>query len=732
MPTGAESFDSIDEFNDLDGNVKKRRKAIKQCLFCRKRKLKCDKKKPICTTCLSRGMKECVYVESFGPDISTEELLKSAPNLELLSKIKELEEELKLYKEGRRLHSGEGINPTRNIRVVLTKDDRKIYYGCTSLKAMLAISNLKFDTYHTIVWAKIKEERRRWKAISGYSTLKEVTAIEVKPESGLSYLDAMCRGLPFYEQIEESLRAFFSSSIYKGFEVLDPVVVFRNLENCFIKGPKDPITEMHPIVHLRPTFKKNFYPIGIITEIVSLVNYNQPISQPHDNFDRFLLSCFTAKVFFIERVQFIFLKRLAMITKGLTGGDHSNVSLITQSVFAAALQVGLHGNIKELFANDENSHGAIKYLENLWLWILYADIETATGLGTPPHIPEILMEYDLIEADNFGTNAILRRLIKPLRQILNGLHEKDKIPDLDAMSQQVKAILTSEFKPVVFYMDRENIKKVNFTELDLFLGLLSWLSILSNLKRTCFDDFTPVAINNTLQFSAQILSMSITITEGFFDLDRAAARENKAPPVRGIPYNLHLAMFILQKHFPRSIPEVYVLLSSISTFKGFDDLRFKYPLARKFDLPMDSLESVSDHYVGFQCTNEYFVKVLKRWESDENADMIRCLKCFSYGFIVICAIEKSSRDLFHHYFVNRLPICSGTDLSNPTVKEILFAQNETDRGDLGNYVEGLSEDVLNNLADDFWNNYETDLNSLLANDVDEMYTSWFSEANGRQ
>ncbi|KAG0661622.1 hypothetical protein C6P45_001299 [Maudiozyma exigua] len=42
----------------------KRHKPIRSCSFCRKRKLKCDQKKPICSSCKSRELSECIYTEN--------------------------------------------------------------------------------------------------------------------------------------------------------------------------------------------------------------------------------------------------------------------------------------------------------------------------------------------------------------------------------------------------------------------------------------------------------------------------------------------------------------------------------------------------------------------------------------------------------------------------------------------------------------------------------------------
>ena len=42
----------------------KRHKPIRSCSFCRKRKLKCDQQKPICSSCKSRELSECIYTDN--------------------------------------------------------------------------------------------------------------------------------------------------------------------------------------------------------------------------------------------------------------------------------------------------------------------------------------------------------------------------------------------------------------------------------------------------------------------------------------------------------------------------------------------------------------------------------------------------------------------------------------------------------------------------------------------
>ena len=59
---------TTDNNNIIIKKVKRRRrKPIKSCTFCRQRKLKCDQKRPICSSCKSRNLYNCTYSVMLSP-----------------------------------------------------------------------------------------------------------------------------------------------------------------------------------------------------------------------------------------------------------------------------------------------------------------------------------------------------------------------------------------------------------------------------------------------------------------------------------------------------------------------------------------------------------------------------------------------------------------------------------------------------------------------------------------
>ncbi|CUM47838.1 unnamed protein product [Debaryomyces tyrocola] len=88
---------TTDNFNQIGGIQKKRRRPIKLCSGCRNRKSKCDMKKPICTSCLVKGLHTCKYEESSSYSVkigSNEVDLLKKENERLLLTIKQLRSQI--------------------------------------------------------------------------------------------------------------------------------------------------------------------------------------------------------------------------------------------------------------------------------------------------------------------------------------------------------------------------------------------------------------------------------------------------------------------------------------------------------------------------------------------------------------------------------------------------------------------------------------------------------------
>lgn len=126
-----------DNFNQIGGIQKKRRRPIKLCSGCRKRKSKCDMKKPICTSCLLNGLKTCEYEESsssYSVKIGSNEVdLLKKENERLLLTIKQLRSQMNTVYPSPIPDNDNGFEADK-YQIVYSKPSRTTFYGPTSFR----------------------------------------------------------------------------------------------------------------------------------------------------------------------------------------------------------------------------------------------------------------------------------------------------------------------------------------------------------------------------------------------------------------------------------------------------------------------------------------------------------------------------------------------------------------------------------------------------------------------
>ncbi|SCU77421.1 LAMI_0A01090g1_1 [Lachancea mirantina] len=703
----------------------KRRKTIKQCLFCRKRKLKCDKNKPMCSTCVSRNLPECVYVEQYSHEVDSRELLNSTPNVELLEKIQDLERQLKEAKSEKSILGSHRetleINPLAEIFYIDEKADRCIYYGATSVRTLVHESRLRFEEYYKKAWHQLKAKRRKWKDTMGYSTLQELTAIE-SSQDGLhdeSVLTAMCKALPTYEKVKATLDMFFAGYLFQCYQFVDPQKVMLDFSRCFIKGPTNLLTGQHPVVKLVPPNKKNYYCIGIITQILSILSPNLKVSQAFDTFNKFLLSYVTAKTFLVERVQFLMLGYLYRCVKGLGGGDNSHIIQLIKPAITTAVHIGFHNALDKIFKDTNCYRGEVVYAQNLWLWLVYADIEISFSMGVPLSLDDEFVNPMIFEDPNFGSVPLLKAIILPLRRCLKMIYCRNQIPDLEMMVTQVTEMVKTTFKPVTYYLDPKNLLEMPITEIDCFIFCLSLIINLSNLQRRCFSKYDPKTINTSIQYSIICMTICMKMMETYFAMETIRSDEDLERQ-SALPLQMGLAIFVWHKNLIRLIAEPFVLFGDLMSTTDVD-YRFKYRLSPTFDLPLDSLETVDDHFVPMASAVQRLQGFFDRLESEKNSELIKGLKKTSYGFLITFSIEKIFRGLLKNAFDTRAFLKANKPIIPPLeVSESVVNSPNTLTSEMA-----FSDDDLKFMADEFWNNYDLSLSVLSQGDGVDLLSEFF-------
>lgn len=706
--------------------IRKRRKVIKSCLFCRKRKLKCDHKKPKCSTCTARNLPECVYVKKFTHEIDPDVFLSSIPNVELAARIKELEAELATYRSN--AHAAQSRkNPILQNKFLSQKNSgRSIMFGPTSFRQYANSYIPKFHESFRAIWKKLKKERMKWKILNDYSTLAEISVIERSPiNSSKSVIQAVCDILPSYEDIQQLLESFFESNLFHSFQILDPQKVLRDFQQCFVKGPRNPSTGKSPVIVLRPTSKKNYYSIGVVTEILCLTYYPETIPTEIDAFTRYLTSFVTAKVFYIERVQFLMLQYFYKSLVGSTGGDMSHAVILINLAATTAIHMGLYENINELYKSSETFCGSIASLENLRHWTLFADLEVAFALGAPLRVSDEHFDKQLLEGSQCGANSLLRKTVIKLRSILRAIWDQHKAPDLRLLLVDLQKFVETNFKPLSFFLNPENLDGSELLELDLLVFSISMMCVLCRLQVLYFKDTSIEMVNNCIQYAFIILSLNLTTLERYFALDRTSHPNSITNSDNRISPYLRSGTILTNKYLPRCIMEIYaiifdkimVLESRPITSGAGEDCGLKKDV---FDLPLDSLRTIKDHHVSLDATMGKLNSLADRLLGCGNKEMIAML-ANSYCFTISAFLLKMSREVLST--LSNRPKLNTNQVSTITSKlstHELNLQNLEEARDVG-----VTEEMLNVAADEFWSNFETGLNDWVTNEAEDFFTNWF-------
>ncbi|GAV49194.1 hypothetical protein ZYGR_0N06010 [Zygosaccharomyces rouxii] len=546
---------------------KKRMKPIKSCTFCRRRKLRCDQQKPMCSTCIARELPECVYMESSSTPRTVAgkrgniDSIGSMPNTKLLLKVNELERQLRdvankisgnsasednslgdmpqggteslvgsssavspsstspnstdahlhtisqkcveqhhrdFQRETRLAISMDtttsaSVNPLRKLYFLQSKrNGRKVMFGPTSMRTFLFSGNWGLMDRFKQLREKVNTARCQIKKECGYCMLRENQLIEMPSNSFTSNLPLdtslakqLIFVLPSYEEIEKSLRLFFSKpELYEITGAFDEKKVLNDFKLGFVPGIPSLITGERPVINIVPFTKIQYYKVGVVLGILVLVRFGALLPQVLEKFFVFLSGLSTAKIMYVERVQFTLLRYFHRNIHGLTGGDESHQIVLIDSLVCDAISLGLNRNIKELFRGDEELLGNTDSLEKLWCWVVFLDFSLAFHIGRPMKITEEdIFHEEFFDDYSCGFYGLLKRFLRKMaRPIMQSIYSKSECPYLDKHCEELLTFTEEEFLPISFYTDKELIHKTPLQETRILGMIFSMLLCLGGLK----------------------------------------------------------------------------------------------------------------------------------------------------------------------------------------------------------------------------------------------------------
>lgn len=573
---------------------RKRRKITKSCAFCRKRKLRCDQKRPICSTCAVRGFTQCVYSNEVGVNTNGSVETEAGSNETFVDDLNKLQSEgeaagvvkvktryLTLESNATEtLHIQNSIyqisatdGPLSHRKNVLTnfftlqckETGRRIFYGATSFKTFMGKFNWDLMQRFIQAWTKVKTIRRQLKKKKNFSMLKELTVaeepVQAADSSPTSLMNELVLHLPSRERIISSIHHFFDNSqLFNVNGILDKDKVFRDFEQGFRSGDPRASDGEKPIVALVLPPKKNFYKIGVIVMILALTYYRDELPCPVERFLIFLTGVSTAKTMYIERPQMLLLRCEYRWVYGHTGGDDSHLMLLVDNLISTATYLGLHRDIPTLYGGQVKEVGSIDSLQRLWYWILFADLDIALNLGRPLKIS--LYEYDDEEmlSDHSKTfYGVMKRFLKVVRPMLFDIHDKRTTPDLSQHCETLIDFIEQEFPPLSTYSSSKDALDKGFLQTRILCQALDVLMAFYGLRFFALKEITPAVKNGAVKSVLISCSLCVSLTLFCFELDKLSFPELIGTDCHATTPYLNACMSHIARTFIRSTGIFYAL-----------------------------------------------------------------------------------------------------------------------------------------------------------------------------
>ncbi|CAI4047943.1 hypothetical protein SUVZ_12G3010 [Saccharomyces uvarum] len=620
----------------------KRRKVIKSCTFCRKRKLKCSQARPMCQQCAIRKLPQCIYTDEFNYPVTNTVLFSQVPNVALVQKIQSLQNLLTENNNdtgGESMLNGSLNNPLRFFRTsVFGENGSRYVFGPTSWKTLSLFEPNKFQTEFQNLWAVLKP-------------LPEYNEPQLQEPSIVSVL-------PTFSQLEICVNSFFNSSLFDLLRILNKDDVIPLLKKFFVRDT----TNVDLIVLLNLTEDpRDKYNLGIILQILCLKYYNQNVPSSIDKFIHGLtVSSSSSSSNFVERLQFILLSYINIMincTSGVWDGSQG-IDLVNE-LCQSCISLGLD-DINRWYMDE--SQETKKVLRCIWFWTLFFDVSCSYDVGRPPFISDDFLNLNIFTLQDPESSSIDSRFktkrsklmhdfLRVSRFITHELHKRQTSEKTPAMLLLLTRFIQSNFSPIEHYTN-----PIYYTEIDPFAIMilsraLGMITSIGNIDMVIGQKHKIVDKNKMVQFT--LISISVCVNTILFNFEKSANEEEDI-----LFEGLKLSTVLINPLLIRIVSEVYgmafhklifrekgfLFLIDLDTGKKIQFIKYD---EENFDEILTGFDVRSDKFLSFSGTIIRFYEIIDTLfdSNNRNKEIFRAVSK-SYQLTSTLAFERVSRVLF--------------------------------------------------------------------------------------
>ncbi|CCH62000.1 hypothetical protein TBLA_0G00510 [Henningerozyma blattae CBS 6284] len=691
--------------SQISGTRKKRKTIIKTCLFCREKKLKCDKRRPLCSSCIARNFTECVYVDANGNPLvqdfhpSSDNLtstsdgtmfnnssnISSANSLigEIHSTTSESSDSIPKYQSSRaeneiirqnmeaEYNSSDPISEKTNVNPLseiyyaqVKKSGRIITSGPTSMRCFANKGVQRFIDKHAFFWHVVKKARMKWKNKHNFSMLKELGSIgEDYGTLSKSLITDVCKVLPSYEAMISCIERFFSEfELYPYSSAIDKAKLYTDFYTSFVPDTEVNSTGERQIVNIIVDAKKNYYRSAVIIMILAMTKFFSQIPAPIEKFLILLTGCSMGKIYYIERAQFLLLRIVHRSTYISDGGDSSTLIELCAELCNTCTVIGLNRDIDETFKDMGELIGKAPKLKNLWLWALYVDYQISFEMGKPMFVTlDIFNDFrkgnvlnvedgDIDEPNNGRFMNLMKRYLRIVRPMLRRILSVNGTPDFEQDEELLLSFIENEFPSIDNYTDEFKIFGVDLCEIRILSSCIAML-----ICNYCIR-FSYLHVHNIhikvgfTKASFVSFSLSTNLLIRCFEIDKLKFPDMINPSCKEVTPYIALAVNMTASILKRSLISFVVMthyklttMCNPPSFLNRDDTKLK--------IELNSLRSNINDF-SLASAFDAFCEIFDRWAIPKDPNMQQVM-CRSYQFVISTTLERIGRKILKKILAHR-------------------------------------------------------------------------------
>ncbi|SMN20075.1 similar to Saccharomyces cerevisiae YOR172W YRM1 Zn2-Cys6 zinc-finger transcription factor that activates genes involved in multidrug resistance [Maudiozyma saulgeensis] len=711
---------------------RKRRRIPKSCEACRVKKLKCDRVRPRCSSCIIRQISDCQYEEDRmlghgknrkkknNDDDDDEgdegdiETKNSAPKKKIL---------LNGVSNSSRGH----VNPFASMVYVhrCLPKGKIMVQGPTSLKSFVANIHPPFTEKFEQLWRKTEPERLLWQdehkeTIARTDPLKNMNGPLLGSETSILEL---CSGLPDYQTLLESMNQFFSGSpLYDISTILSKSDTMEAFHTSFI--PDGTIWKLQDrlVKKIGMPVGPHHYQLGILLMINRLVHCKENIDPKIEIFLNNLENQSQANGCYISQCQFLLLRwyhRKIYFTKI----DDVKLLNLVNLIVDTSMNLGLQLDIEKIYAGDAN----IQLLKNMWYWIQFADLSISFQFGRQLKISATVYKnfpYNDTEESSFIKK--LNRFLKTVREPYDSIYDQTTSPDLLTSCEQITHFLTIEFPNISDYFRNPYEWKVAVSELRILTLALGILIAMYGLRFKMIGERTLELKNNFTQITLISFKLITDILEHCWRYDNEfflnlVTSSNSLTPFLTLAISLSEGLF--QRAHMNFMSLIYykITLFNEGYFRPYD--------LQSLDWDLSTLETRNDKNITINTAFELYTGIFSRWRQPAAMVMKGVLKR-SYSYFLMILLQKISRMIVEKVIQFRLKSeetvrysanVDGAGVPSQNTENYITknsTSNETADGEDVPYDEKtlLGTQLNSQVSDEFWGSFNDYWEELLKND----------------